>query len=59
VPVPEAVLNEADFDLWSELRDPIAQAFAAKLDAAVFTGTEKPASWPKAIIPAAVTAGNT
>ena len=45
-------------DIWAELRDPIGQAFAQVLDAAVFAGTYNPASCPEAIIPAAVAAGN-
>jgi HK97 family phage major capsid protein len=59
VPIPEAVLDDASYDIWNELRDPIAQAIGVKLDAAIFAGTEKPASWPQAIIPAAIAAANT
>jgi HK97 family phage major capsid protein len=58
VPVPENVINDADFDVWAELRDPIAEAIGLKLDQAVFQGLDKPASWPAAIIPAAQAAGN-
>lgn len=59
VPIPEAVLSDATFDVWAELQEPIAQAFAQKIDAAVFSGIEAPSTWPSAIIPAAVAAGNT
>lgn len=58
VPVPEAVLDDASFDIFGELKGPIAQAIAAKVDAAIFSGIEKPASWPTAIAPAAAAAGN-
>ena len=58
IPVPEAVLDDADFDVWNELEAPIAEAVALKLDQAVFAGIDKPASWPAAIIPAAQAAGN-
>jgi HK97 family phage major capsid protein len=58
VPVPQAVFDDAGYNLWDELRDPIGQAFAQLVDAAVFAGTNKPASWPEALIPAAVAAGN-
>jgi len=58
IPVPEAVIDDADFDVWAELRGPIAEAVALKIDQAVFAGVEKPASWPQAIIPAAQAAGN-
>ena len=58
VPVPEAVVEDADFDVWAELRGPLAEAVALKIDQAVFAGVDKPASWPAAIVPAAQAAGN-
>src|SRR4051794_21239998 len=58
VPVPEAVVNDADFDLWGEVQSGLAEAIGIALDAAVFMGTNKPASWPAAIVPAAIAAGN-
>ena len=57
-PDPENVVDDADFNVWGELRPAIAEAVAQVLDAAVFSGTNKPASWPAAIIPAAKAAGN-
>jgi HK97 family phage major capsid protein len=58
VPCPQNVLDDASFDIWAEVTPGIGQAFAQKIDAAVFAGTDKPASWPAAIIPGATTAGN-
>ena len=58
VPIPENVLLDSKFPIWDELRPAVAEAIAEKLDAAVLAGTEKPASWPQAIIPAARAAGN-
>jgi HK97 family phage major capsid protein len=58
VPVPENVIDDAEFDVWNELRGPLAEAVALKIDQAVFAGVDKPASWPAAIIPAAQAAGN-
>src|SRR4051794_24873105 len=58
VPVPEAVVADADFDLWAEVQAGLAEAVGIALDAAVFSGTNKPASWPQAIVPAAIAAGN-
>jgi HK97 family phage major capsid protein len=57
-PVPESVIADASFDIFGTLRDPIGQSIAEKLDAAIFSGTEKPASWPQALIPGATAAGN-
>lgn len=46
VPVPEAVVDDSDFDLWGEVQQGLAEAVGFALDAAVFSGTGKPASWP-------------
>lgn len=42
VPIKENVLNDADIDIWSEVRPRIAEAFAKKFDQAVFDGTDRP-----------------
>lgn len=57
-PIPEAVLDDSSFDVWGEVQEAVGQSIAAKIDAAVFSGIEKPASWPQALIPAAIAAGN-
>lgn len=59
VPIPENVLDDTSFDVWGTVRPLMEQAIGRVLDAAVFFGTNKPASWPAAIVPQAVTAGNT
>jgi HK97 family phage major capsid protein len=59
VPIPEAVVDDSSFDVWGALRPALAEAIAQVLDAAVFGGINKPASWPAAIEPAAIAAGNT
>lgn len=58
VPIPENVLDDTDYDVWAEIRPLIEEAIGRTLDAAVFFGTNKPASWDNAIVPSAVTAGN-
>jgi HK97 family phage major capsid protein len=58
VPVPEAVLDDVDFDLWGQVQPRLAEAVARALDAAIFNGTNKPATWPQAVIPGAIAAGN-
>ena len=58
VPVPEAVLDDLNFDVWGRIRPLVEQAIARVLDAAVVFGTNKPASWPDAIVTGAVNASN-
>jgi HK97 family phage major capsid protein len=59
VTIAEAVLDDAAFDIWAAVRPNLVEAIGRALDAAVFFGTNKPASWPTAIVPGAVAAGNT
>jgi HK97 family phage major capsid protein len=59
VPVPEAVVDDAGLDIWAEVREGLTEAVAITLDAAVFSGTDRPATWAQPIVPAAITAGNT
>jgi HK97 family phage major capsid protein len=59
VPVPEAVFDDASFDIWGALRPLLENEIGRKIDAAVFFGTSAPSSFPTNIVAAAVAAGNT
>jgi hypothetical protein len=59
VPIPENVLDDADYDIWGEITPLLQQAVGRAIDAAVFFGTNKPSSWPNAVVADAVTAGQT
>lgn len=57
VPIPQAVLEDADYDIWAEVKLKIIEQFYKKIDDAIINGTDKPSSWGDALIPAATTKG--
>lgn len=58
VPIPENVLDDADVDLWAEVRPRIAEYVGYHLDLAVFLGINAPPSFSDSIYEGAVAAGN-
>jgi len=58
VPIPQAVVDDADIDLWAEVKPRLAEAFGEKVDAAALFGTDKPSGWDDSIVEQAVAAGN-
>ena len=58
VPIPQAVLDDPAYDIWSEIKPRLQEAFGIVIDAAAFWGTNAPASWPEGIITDATSAGN-
>jgi HK97 family phage major capsid protein len=45
VPIPQAVLDDADFDIWSEVRPAMVDAFNVAIMGAALYGTNIPATW--------------
>ena len=58
VPIPVAVLDDADFDIWAETRPKLIEAFGKKIDHAALFGVDAPTSWGDGISELAVLAGN-
>lgn len=58
VPIPEAVLDDADYDIWAEVKPRIMEAIGVAFDQAVLYGVNAPASWPTNILAGATAAGN-
>jgi len=59
IPIPESVLDDADLDIWAEVRPLIGEALGLVIDNAVLYGTNAPSTWPTAIVTAAASASNT
>jgi len=58
VPIPDAVVDDSSIDLFGEIKPLLVEAIGKAVDQAVLFGVNKPASWPTAIVPAAIAAGN-
>ena len=57
VPIKENLLNDASIDIWAEVKPRIVEAFARKIDDAMFFGTDKPTDWRAGLVPSVVAAG--
>lgn len=57
VPISEAVLDDADYDIWGEVRPRLIEAFGQKIDGAILFGVEKPATWRDDVVTTATKAG--
>lgn len=56
--VPDAVIDDSDIPIWDEVRPLLVEAIGKKVDEAALFGVDKPASWPTAVVPSAISAGN-
>lgn len=59
VPIPESVLDDAGFDVWSQVRPEIERALSFAINRAVLYGTNIPASWTTNLGSAGIVAGAT
>lgn len=58
VPIPEAVLDDSDYDIWGEVRPRIEEAFGKVIDGAALFDVNKPDSWRSGLVSSATTAGS-
>ena len=57
VPIPEAVLDDADYDIWAQVRPELERALSVAVSAAVIHGTNIPAAWTTDLGAAGLVAG--
>lgn len=59
VPIAEAVLDDANYDIWGEVKPRLTEAFGKVIDAAILFGTNKPSTWRAGIVATATASSNT
>lgn len=64
VPIPEAVLDDANYDIWGQVKAALKAAFSKTISQAVLYGTNIPSSWTTnlgaaGVVAAATAASNT
>lgn len=58
VPIPEAVLDDAEFDIIGEIKPRVIEAIGQKVDSAVLFGVNRPREWQNDVITMARQSGN-
>jgi len=58
VPISKNVLADGSIPIWDEVKPELVTAAGAAIDAAILYGTNKPSTWPTAIITAALAASH-
>jgi HK97 family phage major capsid protein len=59
IPIPDAVVADADFDVWGWIQPKAEEAIGRALDAAVLFDVNRPVGFPAAVVPSARAASNT
>lgn len=57
IPIKENLLNDSSIDIWAEVKPRIIEAFAKKIDNAMFFGVDKPTDWRAGLVPSIISAG--
>lgn len=58
VPIPEAVLDDSEYDIWAEVRPRIVEAFGKVIDGAILFDVNKPDSWRDGVVTTATKSGS-
>lgn len=58
VPIPEAVLDDSNYDIWAEIKPRVAEAFGKVIDQAVLFDKDKPTTWRDGVVASATTASH-
>lgn len=58
IPIPEAVIDDVDYDIWGEIKPNLIEAYGKAFDEAVFYAVNAPNVWPSAIVTQSIACGN-
>ena len=58
IPIPEAVVEDASYDIWGEVKPRIVEAMGRRIDEAILFGIGRPSTWRHGIVKTAKDAGN-
>lgn len=56
VPIPEAVLDDAEYDIWAEVKPRVTEAFGKVIDGAILFDVDKPTTWRDGVVTTATKA---
>lgn len=59
IPIPKAVSDDSEYDIFGEIKPRLIEAFGSTIDAAILFGTNAPASFPDDIVTGATSASKT
>mgnify|MGYP000208597813 FL=1 len=58
VPIPEAVLDDSEYDIWAEVKPRVVEAFGRVIDGAILFDVDKPSSWRDGVVATATKASS-
>lgn len=56
VPIPEAVLDDAEYDIWAEVKPRVTESFGKVIDGAILFDVDKPSTWRDGVVTTATKA---